>query len=208
MSTETLMTAETENTTDVPTESQPAANAPATAADAGGQAAAQPQATADADEPKAEPEGAPEKYDFTAPEGLSYDETILSNFSEVAKELNLPQAQAQKVLDKMAPVIAQRQQEQFQAARQQWAEESRADQEFGGDKLQENLGHAKRAMDTFATPELRQMLDDSGFGNNPEVIRLFVRVGKAIGEDGIVTGKPAGNKPSAQKLYAASDMNP
>ena len=58
------------------------------------------------------PEGAPEKYEFNpkvadAPNEL--DPEVLTAFGDVAKELNLPQEAAQKVLDKVAPVIQARQ---------------------------------------------------------------------------------------------------
>ena len=48
------------------------------------------------------PEGAPEKYEFSnkvadAPDEL--DPEVLTAFGDVAKELNLPQEAAQKVLD-------------------------------------------------------------------------------------------------------------
>jgi len=156
-----------------------------------------------------EPEGAPEKYEFKAPEGAGeLASGVLESFSTVAKELNLPQDQAQKVIDAMAPAIAANQAKQIEAARTQWADEARADAEFGGDHLQENLAHAKRAMDTFATPKLKELLDTSGLGNHPELIRFMVRAGKAIGEDQLVTGSQAGAAShDAKRLYPNSSMH-
>lgn len=130
--------------------------------------------------------GAPESYEFTPPEGTNLDPGVIDAFSEIAKELDLSQAAAEKVLNKMAPVLAERSVAQIQAAQQQWIEASTKDKEFGGDKLQENLSVAKKAMDAFATPELRQLLNESGLGNHPEVIRMMYRAGKAISEDGYV----------------------
>lgn len=151
--------------------------------------------------------GAPEKYEFVAPEGLKFDEAVVGAFSEVAKELNLPQDAAQKVLDKMAPVMAARQAEQMEAARTEWAGSSKADKEFGGDKLEENLGIAKKARDAFATPELRTLLDETGLGNHPEVIRFFYRAGKAISEDKVVGGKATPASASdARSLYPNSNL--
>lgn len=153
-------------------------------------------------------EGAPETYEFQMPEGQEVDEAIVSQFSETARELNLSQEAAQQLLDKMAPVIAERQAEQIAAVQAQWAEESRADKEFGGDHLNENLGLAKKAMDQFATPELRTLLNESGMGNHPEVIRMFVRVGKSISEDGFVSGNGPATKPGdAKSFYPNSNMN-
>ena len=144
--------------------------------------------------------GAPEQYEFKAPEGMSFDDAVIGAFSEVAKELNLPQEAAQKVLDKMAPVMASRQAEQLQVAREEWANQSRADKEFGGAKLEENLSLVRKARDQFVSPELRVMLDETGLGNHPEVIRMLYRAGKAISEDKFVGG---GNSTSSSGKSAA-----
>lgn len=155
------------------------------------------------------PEGAPKSYEFKAAEGTTFDDAVIGAFSEVAKDLNLSQEDAQKVLDKVAPVIQARQAEQITAAQTAWAEQSKADKEFGGDKLQENLAVAKQALDTFGTPELRTLLNESGMGNHPEVIRFMVRAGKAISEDRFVSGGGGvATKSDARRLYAASNMNP
>lgn len=156
---------------------------------------------------QSEETGAPEQYEeFKAPEGQQFDPEVLTNFKEVAKELNLSQEAAQKMLDKMAPVVAQRQAQQVEGLRTMWAEQSTADKEFGGEKLQENLGVARKALDTFGSPELKGLLNESGLGNHPEFIRLLYRAGKAIGEDSFVGGnKSAGaSKPTSQADYASS----
>ena len=158
---------------------------------------------------KGKPEGAPDKYEFPAGEGRQFDDEVIGAFSEVAKELNLSNEAAQKVLDKVAPVLASRQEAQVAEARAQWAADSKADKEFGGDKLQENLAVAKKARDAFATPALVELLDQSGLGDHPEVIRFFVKAGKAISEDNFVGGGQGSTQPAtAQKLYSASNMNP
>lgn len=214
MSNETLMTDTTATTNEGEAASEQTEQVAATGADNDGQAQQPQEPTAAEGQEKTEeaekPAGAPEKYEFAAPEGHEFDPSVIEQFSEVARELNLPQDAAQKVLDKMAPAIASRQAEQVQAVREQWANDARADKEFGGDKLTENLSYAKKAMDQFATPELRTLLNDSGLGNHPEVIRTFVRVGKTISEDGFVKG---GQTPSSgqghdpKRLYPNSNMN-
>jgi hypothetical protein len=127
--------------------------------------------------------GAPESYEFAPPEGTNLDAGVMDAFTEIAKELDLSQTAAEKVLNKMAPVLAERSQAQIKQAQQQWIESSIKDKEFGGDKLEENLSVAMKAMDAFATPELRQLLNESGLGNHPEIIRMMYRAGKAISED-------------------------
>lgn len=150
-------------------------------------------------------DGAPEKYEFQAPEGREFDPSVVDAFSEVARDLNLTQEAAQKVLDKMAPVIATRQIEQINAVRTGWAESTKADKELGGDKLKENLGIAKAALDKFGSEGLKTLLHETGAGDNPEIIRLLYRVGLATREDTVVPGSagaPAGDtKSRADILY-------
>lgn len=220
MTTETRMT-EATTTTEGTTASEQAAQQSATGAGDGGKQQQTTEGQGTQGQPaegakteggqqqqEKQPEGAPENYEFKAPEGMQFDESVIGAFSEVAKELNLPQDQAQKVLDKMAPVIAARQIEQIQAASTEWAEAAKTDKEFGGDKLAENLGTAKKALDALATPELRALLEQSGLGNHPEVIRVFYRAGKAISEDRFVGGKQGqqAQQTVAQRMYP--NMNP
>ena len=172
-----------------------------------GKADAKPESAPADKSAEDKPQGAPERYEFTAPEGSELDAAVTDAFAGVAKELNLTQEAAQKVVDKMAPLMAQRQAEQVQAVQKQWRDESTADKEFGGDKLTENLATARKAMDAFASPALKQTLEQTGLGNHPEVIRMFVKVGKAISEDGFVNGA---NKPivdDAKRFYPNSQMN-
>ena len=159
-------------------------------------------------------EGAPEKYEFNAkvadaPNEL--DPEVLTAFGEVAKELALPQEAAQKVLDKVAPVMQARQAQEVEKARTEWAERSQSDEEFGGENLDANLEVAKSALNAFGTDPFKQLLQESGLGNHPEVIRFMYRAGKAISEDSYVGNSqgadPKGNTPKdfngiANALYS------
>lgn len=165
-----------------PVGQQPTANQAPQAADA---------AAAVGDKAPEAPKGAPAQYEFKPVEGRNLDSETMSTFAEVAKELDLTQDAAQKILDRMAPQMAQRQQAQIEAIRTEWVEASKTDAEFGGDKIAENLAVAKKALDQFGTPELRALLNESGLGNHPEIIRLMYRAGKSISEDTYV-GRSAG----------------
>lgn len=133
-------------------------------------------------------EGAPEKYDFKFDEGRTVDAGILDVYSEVAKELNLTQDAAQKMLSKIAPVIEGQQLQRIEAVKNEWTQASVTDKEFGGDKLQENLQVAEKALSQFGTDQLRALLKQSGLANNPEVIRFMYRAGRQLSEDTVVNG--------------------
>jgi len=158
-------------------------------------------------------EGAPEKYEFVAPEGVTFDTELLGEFEGVARELNLNQEKASKLSDIGAKVVQRfeaKQAEAIETASTEWSKQTAADKEFGGDQatLDANLAVAKSALDTFGTPELRTLLRDSRLGNHPEVVRFMFRAGKALAQDKHVPGSMAtGDKQSpAQRMYP--NMNP
>ena len=135
------------------------------------------------------PKGAPETYEFNtkvadAPEEL--DPEVITAFGEVAKELDLPQEAAQKVIDKVAPVMQAQQAKMVEQVKVDWANDAKADQEFGGENLNANLEVAKSSLKAFGTDALKSLLQESGLGNHPEVIRFMYRAGKAISEDAYV----------------------
>lgn len=156
------------------------------------------------------PASAPDRYEFKAPEGIEYDANVLSAYSEVAKELNMTQEAAQKMLDKLAPSLRDSQVSQIEATKTEWANSSKADKEFGGEALPANLAVARKALDTYGSPELLALLNESGLGNHPEIIRAFYRAGKAISEDRFVGGKATAGKASGPRGFneLASSLYP
>lgn len=188
-------------TTDAATQQQATQDTTQTTTTDAGDAA---QDKGDQDAAGDKPTGAPEQYEFTVPEGVQMDEAGLKSFSEFAKGLDMSQEAAQAMLEKMGPAWQQRQSDAIKAVQDNWATESRADKEFGGEKLSENLAVAEKALQTFGTPELRTLLKESGLGNHPEIIRAFYRAGKQISEDRFVAGsagRPQGQSDYAKSLY-------
>lgn len=148
----------------------------------------------------------PETYEFKAPEGQALDETLVSEFTPLAKDLQLSQEQAQKVVDlyatKVLPRIQAAMAEQWAKTQVDWAQAAKADKEFGGDAFDANVALANQAVARFGGPELVKALKDTGAGNHPEVIRAFYRVGKAISEDKVVIGATGGGqRDTADVLY-------
>ena len=152
--------------------------------------------------------GAPEVYEFKAAEGQTFDPEFVKSYSEVARELNLTQEAAQTMIDKVGPVLAQQQAAQIAQVRNDWAEASKTDKEFGGAQFDENLAIAKQSIDKFATPEFKQMLDDTGLGNHPEWIRYCYRVSKAFAPDTLETGHKEGDAAPKDFNSMASRLYP
>lgn len=196
----------------------PAADAQAPAGDQANQEGDKPQPGTDGDKPQDDKpvdgekpddkeqkqEGAPEKYEFQAGEGVELDTEALKDFEPVARDLNLTNEQAQKLVDAYPKILAgvqQRQAEAWQAQTEQWAADVKADKEIGGDKLTTNLSAAQRALDQFGTPELKEYLEGTGLGNHPELVKAFIKIGKAMSEDGMVDGSNQGPRTAAEVLY-------
>lgn len=154
-----------------------------------------------ADDTKATEPAVPEAYELQMPEGVELDKAAADEFTTIAKELKLDQAAAQKLAD-IAAKQAQRQVDAHLALVESWVDQVKTDKDIGGDKLDENLGIARKALETFGTPELRDVLNASGLGNHPEVIKAFVKAGKAISEDKFVAGAAKGaDSDPAKKLF-------
>lgn len=159
------------------------------AGEAGAEGQTEGEEGAEKEEGEGEKRGAPEKYeDFKMPEGTELDAEVGAAFQGVAKELNLSQEQAQGFLDKMAPVLQKRSADRIAAISNEWMEQSKADKEFGGQKLMQSLSDIARLRDTFARnadgsidADIQEFLS-SPMGNHPGALRLLSRIGRAFGE--------------------------
>lgn len=157
--------------------------------------------------------GAPEAYtDFTLPEGVTLSDDDLAGFSDLAKEAGMTQEMAQKFIDmegKRMEAIGESFQKSVQDAfdKQQsdWLAELKNDPEYGGDNLDKNNGLAVKVINKFGNQGLKDVLDSSGMGNNPDLIKFIHRIGKAIAEDQLEGGDTNNGgdsgKTLAEKLY-------
>lgn len=150
----------------------------------------------------------PEKYEFTMPDGIELDAGLASKFDPVARELELSQDKAQKIATlyaehRQAEAIAQ--QEAWNAQVESWATDAKKDPELTAGGFDANLAHANAAFAKYADAEVKALMLDSGFGNHPAVLRMFARMGKALGEDGAT---PAGTDPARPPKTAAERMYP
>ena len=151
-------------------------------------AAANNETEGNAEETESEVASAPETYEvFELPENFDMNEETLGEYHTFAKENNLTQEQAQRGVDMVAQ-MKQAEMNQWVEQQKSWVDDAKSDTEFGGDKFDQSISVAVKARDSFGTPEFNEMLDSSGLGNHPEMIRFLSRVGKQISEDGVVVG--------------------
>lgn len=94
---------------------------------------------------------------------------------------------------------------QWQKQVSQWREEVAQDPQLGGAHMAANVARAQLALDRFDQDRhIGRLLEESGYGNHPEVLRFFSRVADALMEDSLVRGEPGSNSmpPLEERMYA------
>ena len=129
----------------------------------------------------------PEKYDLTTAENSLLDQTDIDRISADAKEKGLSNEDAQLMADMEAEAIDRyhgkldKQVEDIQAG---WLKAAEADKEIGGEAFKENAELSKRLIDRYGSEALKDLLDESKYGNHPEVVRIFSIIArKTMAED-------------------------
>ena len=172
-------------------QTEPTEAAPAPVADeqtAGQTPAAAPEGQAPVslgDEPK--PEG---DQSTAAPDSYQIDDDINENapalaeaLGGAAKELKMSQEQLNTFVEKMRPAFVQHQRSILERSAKLWEDRTLADPEIGGQNLKANMQVASKAYKSFASDALRKEFSEAKLDRHPEVIRLFLRIGRALGED-------------------------
>lgn len=188
-------------------------DAPETAAPAAAvQDASAPVADAAAVEtPAAEAPAADEPFSVKAPEG---SEAYQADFDKFAGDMDgwlkaNPNASAREALAEAAARQARlvgEAQTQAMAQRDQqisaWGDELKADKDFGGEAFDKNVATAIKGLEAVGSPELRQMLDQTGLGSHPEIVRAFKKVGELVADAPFATGaQPAQSASPAARMY-------
>jgi hypothetical protein len=142
---------------------------------------------------------APEKYELKLPEGSNLQQAHLDEVAAIAKQRGLSNEDAQAMVDresKLLDTYAEGQQKNFEEVTSKWGAESKSDPEiFGGsdENFQKNSELAKRVIDRYGTPELKQGLNSTGFGNHPALVKFVLNIGKAMSEDQLVIQSTKGS---------------
>ena len=137
-------------------------------------------------------EGAPEKYEFKPPEGFELNQPLVDKFTPIAKELNLSQDNAQRLVDLYSETVKASVEEQAESFKT-FVEDLKTEtiKELGAN-YKESLAFAAKSRDRFVSPELAEKLNDSGLANDKDMVKLFITMGKAISEDKPPEGKSGG----------------
>ncbi|UQZ90842.1 hypothetical protein C4J81_17155 [Deltaproteobacteria bacterium Smac51] len=126
----------------------------------------------------------PDGYDLAFSDGLELDQELLTSFKTTAHELGITGPQAQKLagmyeshVKALTEKLEAEQVARYQEAKDSWEAEIKKAPDF-----QANLGHAKRALAAYGSPELFTLLDQTLMGGHPAMFSFVSKVGKALAE--------------------------
>lgn len=140
---------------------------------------------------------------FTLPDNIPVDETKQESFMELAKEIGLSQAGAQKLVDWQAADL-QNAVDNHMKTLDSYTEAAQADPEIGGDKFDETIKLGSEAVNVYGSPEFKKLLSETGMGKHPEMLRTFRKIGEDMQEAQSRSGSEvvSDTKPTrAQTLY-------
>lgn len=204
MDEETVLT--TTPTNDTPPSSTDAP-APATAEDAPAETTTATETDATVlgaqEETVEAPAGPPETYELSL-EGVELDAALVAEAEPIFRELGLSNDQANALLPLAPKLMEQAQNSVIQKLvddgaqqRKAWLDAYHADPEIGGAKRTETEHLAAKGLDALGFKNtgfgddgkqphpFRAALNETGFGNHPDMIRAFRAIGQMVGEDGL-----------------------
>ncbi len=144
---------------------------------------------------------------FTAPEGVTLDAEALKPALDVLRKNGVGQEAAQELLTiamEREVAAAKKSVQDYVDLQTKWQAEVKNDPEIGGDKLTASMASAARAIDRLGVPGLKEALNLTGAGNNPAIVKAFVRLGQMVSEDRFMPGKDAAPTPPkspAETIY-------
>lgn len=159
----------------------------------------------------------PTKYELKVPENVTVADDTLTAFKAEAAKLGLTNEAAQSFMDMhIAGLEASHTQFQegaqtaFNDLRAEWRKECEAMPEFTGAQRKENLAAVAAALDEYGEftevdgkkiNVTKQMLETTGLGDNPAMVRMVYRMAKAL-KEGTPTsvGRPIGEKTGPKTL--------
>ena len=135
--------------------------------------------------------GRPESPMGYAFEGLE-DSEQLNDFRQFAHELGLNQTQAEHLIHKVAENAGNQQAMQNEALEKAEMEGFKALQKDWGGDFDKNMDYARRAFNRYASPEALELMENTGLGNHPEILKLFSQIGEQLSEEQLLPGNASG----------------
>lgn len=145
--------------------------------------------------------GAPDSYDFSKalPDGETLDEATSKDFGEICRGLNLTNEEANQVAGygfQWAQRLIQNVADSREREIDSWATETKESLGANFDKTMNEYGAGLSYIEK-TSPNIRQILNQTGAGNRVEVVKAIAELGRLVSEDKGVGGSAAGNSGGA-----------
>jgi hypothetical protein len=128
----------------------------------------------------------PEEYTFKLPEGMaetSLDKNRIDTWRKELHEAGIPKAAAERIMSKYIAEEHSARTGLAQAKQNEIQQHELALKQELGTKFDEKINFARYAVKEFGSEALVDMLDKTGLGSHPEVVKLFATIGEKLGDD-------------------------
>lgn len=163
------------------------------------------------DEPvESEKPTVPESYDLDIPENMAMTDEAKASLDEKFREAGLSQEQASAVFGMYKDTI----EDMNRALAQQstkWLEETKKDPDLGGSNFVATTANVRRVTTRFGDEAFASLMNETGLGNHPALLRFLNKVGASLAEDRAGSGRAtskAPNRPLHELLYEKVDVAP
>lgn len=148
-------------------------------------------------------------YTLSLPDGVEIDEAVAAKAFPLFKELGLTAGQADKLAGFFAGVRTDEgtaQDAAWERRNTEWVNTAKADKTYAGVGFEAAAKTANLAVTAFGDAEFNDVLQTSGLGNHPAVIRAFFRIGARMANDTTQRGAGGGapEVPVEERMYGAT----
>ena len=137
------------------------------------------------------------------PEGKELDQELIKEFSPLVKEIGLTQEQTQKLIDLQMKGHQKAEEANVNQFKETVENLQKETKEMLGANYEKELAFAAKAINLLPKEEqteLREVLNVSGIGNHPLLVKMFIAAGKALSEDKFVGGEKTKIEKSAAEV--------
>lgn len=154
--------------------------------------------------------GKPEEYGLKLPEGLKEEQLDKAKVDVWRKEMHeagIPKAAAERLLSKYLSEEFGATQAAITARTKQAEADEMAVKEAFGVKYDEKVNFARFALREFGDDNLVNLLENTGMGSNPAVVKFFSAIGEKLSDDKARGGNSGGSGSLATPELAQHALN-
>lgn len=154
----------------------------------------------------------PEKDDQENSDDFDYELSVegesfvkgdsLKEIEAFAKENKLSKDAAMEIVNRQNEAIAEfieKHESDLDAQIDNWRLEVESDSVLGGENFERTKSSARKAVERFGDEGFIEILNTTGYGNNPSVVRFLANIGELLSEDSLVA--PGKQQQSEKPLY-------